>query len=138
MKQTLNRELECHLLVVACAISAGIHGALIPEHLREGAGPGAGFLAATILLAGAVLWLGRSAAPSAVGATALLLAGLLLSYALAATTGVPLLHPKSEPVDNLALATKAIEAAGLLAALHLLRRRPAPVLVLPRREGSLT
>ena len=38
------------------------------------------------------------------------------SYALAITTGLPVLHPDPEPVDGLALATKAIEAAGLLAA----------------------
>ena len=29
------------------------------------------------------------------------------------TTGVPVLHPDVEPVEGLALATKAIEAVGL-------------------------
>jgi hypothetical protein len=48
--------------------------------------------------------------------------GLIASYALAITSGLPLLHPEPEPVDALALATKAIEAAGLAAALTLLGR----------------
>jgi hypothetical protein len=49
-----------------------------------------------------------------------LLAGLLVSYALAITTGVPILHPDAEPVEGLALFTKAAEIAGLLAAADLL------------------
>ena len=44
---------------------------------------------------------------------------------LATTTGFPVLHPEPEPVDGLALATKAIEAVGLVTALSLLRHRPA-------------
>jgi hypothetical protein len=54
------------------------------------------------------------------------LAGLIASYVLASTTGLPLLHPQPEPVDGLALATKAIELGGLLAAGEVLwRGRPA-------------
>ena len=55
--------------------------------------------------------------------------GLLGSYALATTTGLPVLHPDPEPVDGLALATKAIESIGLFAAASLLwrpRRRHCP------------
>jgi hypothetical protein len=63
-------------------------------------------------------------------------AGLLGSYALATTTGLPVLHPHPEPVDGLALATKAIEALGLLAATSLLR---APLAVtLPQPKGTPT
>jgi hypothetical protein len=58
------------------------------------------------------------------------LAGLLGSYALVATTGLPLLHPLPEPVDGLALATKAFEAVGLLAAISLLQRRGMPLRVI--------
>jgi hypothetical protein len=138
-RPALSREtLERHLLVVVCAISAGIHGGLVREHFAEGVGAGSGFLAATVLLAGAAFCLGRSAAPSVTRATALLLAGLLVSYALAVTTGVPLLHPEVEPVDGLALVTKVVEAVGLVAALDLLRTRSALVLIIPRREGRLT
>jgi hypothetical protein len=52
----------------------------------------------------------------ALAGAVLVFAGLLVSYALAVTTGLPVLHPEPEPVEGLALATKAIEAAGLLAA----------------------
>jgi uncharacterized membrane protein YozB (DUF420 family) len=46
----------------------------------------------------------------------------VVAYVLAVTTGVPVLHPDAEPVDGLALVTKAIEVAGLLAAWSLIRR----------------
>jgi hypothetical protein len=35
------------IVVLASAISAGIHGALAPEHFEEGAGAGFGFVVAT-------------------------------------------------------------------------------------------
>jgi hypothetical protein len=63
-------------------------------------------------------------------------AGLLGSYALAITTGFPVLHPDPEPVDGLALATKAIEALGLLVATRLLWRPSAVTLSPPK--GTLT
>jgi hypothetical protein len=113
--------LERDVVIVACAISAGIHAALAPDHFAEGAGPGLGFATAAVVLAALVVGLTRRPASTALvaGASAVL-AGLLASYAFATTTGLPLLHPDPEPVDGLALATKAIEAAGLLAAAHLL------------------
>ncbi|MDQ3823846.1 MAG: hypothetical protein M3321_11480 [Actinomycetota bacterium] len=116
------------VVILACAVSAGIHGALVPGHLAEGTGPGLGFAAATAALAGLVVWLTRRpASRPALAAAAATLAGLLGSYALATTTGLPVLHPEAEPVDGLALATKAIEAVGLLAAASLLRRPVARV-----------
>ena len=97
-------------LIVACAISAGIHAALAPAHFAEGPGAGLGFAAAALalaLLAAALTHAPRSRAPL-VGTLAVL-AGLVVSYALAVTSGLPLLHPEPEPVDGLALATKAID-----------------------------
>jgi hypothetical protein len=35
--------IERDLVIVACAISAGIHAALVPDHLNESAGAGIGF-----------------------------------------------------------------------------------------------
>ena len=57
---------------------------------------------------------------------------------LAITVGLPLLHPQPEPVDGLAVATKVVEAAGLAAALHLLRRGRAAVAVTFPPKGALT
>ena len=119
-------ELGSDLVILACAISAGIHGALVPGHFDEGTGPGLGFAAAAVALTGIVVWLtSRPASILALAVAAATLAGMLASYALAVTTGVPLLHPHPEPVDGLALSTKAIEAVGLLAATSMLRRRLA-------------
>ena len=131
-------ELRGDVVILACAISAGIHGALVPGHFDEGIGAGLGFVAATVALAGLVVWLTwRPANASALAAAALTFAGLLASYALATTTGLPVLHPDAEPVDGLALATKAIEAAGLLAASSLLWRSRIAV-ALPQPKGTLT
>ena len=131
-------ELKRDLVILACAISAGIHGALVPGHFDEGTGAGLGFAAATAILAGLVVWLTRRRASlPALATAAATFAGLLASYALSVTTGLPVLHPDPEPVDGLALATKAIEAAGLLAASSLLWR-PRVTAMTPQPKGTLT
>lgn len=111
------------VVILACAISAGIHGALVPGHFDEGTGAGLGFASATVLLAAVAvaITLRPTSAPAIAGA-ATVLAGLLASYLFAVTTGLPLLHPQPEPIDGLGLATKAIEAVGLIAAAALLWR----------------
>lgn len=131
--------LERDAVIVACAISAGIHAALTPDHFAEGRGAGLGFLGASVLLAALVIALTHRPSAAAHAGTAAVLAGLLGSYALAITSGLPLLHPEPEPVEGLALFTKAIETGGLLAAAHLLwRARPTFALTLPRPKGTLT
>jgi hypothetical protein len=131
-------ELRGDVVILACAISAGIHGALVPSHFDEGIGAGLGFATATVALTALVVWLTRQPASApALAAAAAVFTGLLASYTLATTTGLPLLHPDPEPVDGLALATKAIEALGLLAASSLLWRHPAAV-TLPQPKGTLT
>lgn len=125
------------LLVLSCAASAGVHGALAPGHVGDGVGAGLGFAAAAVVLAGLVLRLTRRpVSGAAIGAAAATLAGLLTGYALAITTGVPVLHPDPEPVAALALATKAIEAAGLLAATSLLWRPAAVTSTRPKGMPS--
>ena len=131
-------ELRGDIVILSCAVSAGIHGALVPGHFDEGIGAGLGFVAATVALAGLVVWLTwRRANPSAVAAAAVTFAGLLACYALATTTGLPILHPDPEPVDGLALATKGIEAVGLFAASTLLWR-PRLAIALPQPKGTVT
>ena len=78
----------------------------------------------------------RAASPPALVLTIVTMAGLIAAYALAVTTGMPLLHPEVEPVDGLALTTKAFEAVGLVAAAHLLL--PARTSPLIRFERKLT
>ena len=122
------------LLIVACAVSAGIHAALVPEHLEEGRPAGVAFAVSAALLAAAAVGLTRRVSPALLGATAALLVGLILSYLLAVTTGVPVLHPTVEPVEGLALFTKAVELVGVAAAVALLE--PAPILA-GRPKGTL-
>ena len=118
-------------LIVACAVSAGIHAALTPEHLRDEPAAGIGFLVSTVLLAALVVALTlRPESRTAAVAAGAVLAGLLVAYAFAVTTRVPVLHPDVESADWLGLATKAVELVGLAAALRLA--------VPPRTPGRLT
>jgi hypothetical protein len=111
---------EHEVLIASCAISAGIHAALAPQHFREEPGAGVGFLVSAVLLAVlCVVLVYRPASRIAVGAAGATLAGLLVAYALVLAVGVPVLHPDREPADGLAVVTKAIELVGLVAALGL-------------------
>ena len=130
--------LERDLLILACAISAGVHGALTPTHWNEGTAAGAGFLAATLLLAGLATVLTWQAHRTALLLTGLTLAGLVGSYVLAVTSGLPVLHPQPEPADGLGLATKLVEAAGLALALDLLRRGRSALSAAPLRPKGTT
>jgi hypothetical protein len=130
--------IERDLVIIACAISAGIHAALIPHHWTEGAAAGTGFAVATVLLAAVAVALTRVASTAALAGATALFGGLLVSYGLAVTTGLPLLHPHPEAVDWRALFTKAIELVGLGAASNLLwERRFALFLTFPRLKGTL-
>ena len=130
-------ELRTDLVILTCAISAGIHGALVRDHVGEGTGAGLGFVAATVLLAVLAVVLTRKPTQAALLATAAVFAGLIASYTLVLTTGVPVLHPEPEAVNALALFTKAIEAIGLVLAASLLRR-PSLAITLTQPKGTLT
>ena len=64
-------------VVLACAISAGIHAALAPDHFRETAAAGVGFVASAVLLAVLAVVLTRRPSNAAFGATAVVFGGLL-------------------------------------------------------------
>jgi hypothetical protein len=130
-------DLRTDLVILTCAISAGIHGALVPDHFEEGTGAGLGFAVATVLLAILAVVLTRKPRQLALVATTAVFAGLIASYALVLTTGFPVLHPEPEAADALALFTKAIEAIGLVLAASLLRR-PSLAITLTQPKGTLT
>jgi hypothetical protein len=130
-------ELRTGIVVLACAISAGIHGALVGDHFQEGAGAGVGFAVATVLLALLAVLGTRIPSQAWLAATGVVFAGLIASYALVVTTGMPVLHPEAEEVDALALFTKAVEAIGLVLATSLLRR-PSLALNLTQPKGRPT
>jgi hypothetical protein len=110
------------IVVAACAVSAGAHAGLVPEHLREAVPFGVAFVVAAglLLAAGAALAMRPDSRRAAVGA-ALLLAGLIASYAASRTTGLPLLEPHAEPLDAVGATTKLVEGLGLVFALRLTR-----------------
>ena len=130
-------ELRTDAVILACAISAGIHAALAPEHFRETTAAGVGFVASAVLLAALAVVLTRRPSEAAFAATALVFAGLIGSYVLAVTTGIPGVHPDVDPVEVLALATKAVEAAGLVLAASGLRFVPSHF-ELTNPKGTLT
>jgi hypothetical protein len=108
-------------LAVCCAASAGVHAALVPEHLAENTILGTGFaLAAVCLFASTLAFAGtRAPSPAAAPATALLLVALISAYVVSRTAGVPLIGTEVEEVDAVGLTTQALQAAGLAAALVL-------------------
>jgi hypothetical protein len=130
-------ELRTDLVILTCAVSAGIHGALVPDHFEEGTAAGLGFVVATVLLAVLAVVLTRKPTQLALLGTAAVFAGLIASYALVITTGFPILHPDPEAVDGLALFTKAVEAVGLVLAASLLRQ-PSLAVTLTQPKGTPT
>jgi hypothetical protein len=99
------------VLIVACAVSAGVHAALVPDHLA--------FLPAAAVLAVLAAVIARGSSGVSLDIAIVVLSGLIVAYLLAVTSGIPLLHPAPDQVSALGVATKAIETAGILAALDL-------------------
>jgi hypothetical protein len=132
-----NRSWSRDVVIVACAVSAGIHAGLTPDHLAEGIALGLAFAASAVALAALCVALTLRPGVVLLAGASLLLAGLVAAYGLAVSSGLPILDPEAEPVETLALVTKAVELAGLLAALQLLRRGEPAIAVEPRPKGTL-
>jgi hypothetical protein len=98
-------------LIAACALSGAVHAALAPSHLEESALLAALFLLASVALGALafVLALRPESAWPPRAASAFFLA-LIVAYAVTRV---------SEPIDGLGLATKAVEAVGLVLGLWL-------------------
>jgi hypothetical protein len=120
--RTTALELTARNVVAACcAASAGVHAALVPEHLDENALLGTGFAVAAVLLFASTLAFcgGRAASPLAAPATAVLLVALIGAYALSRTVGLTLIGAEVETVDGIGVATQVVQAVGLVAAIAL-------------------
>jgi hypothetical protein len=115
------------LLLLAGAVSAGVHAGLAPEHLHEWPPLGAAFVAAAAAAAlsvAALVLRPESLWPPRILAT--LLGSLIVAYALTRLAALPPLDPDREPLDLLGVCTCLVEAAGLVAAV-----RPRLTLVTP-------
>ena len=107
------------LLVLAVAGSAGVHAALAPAHAAEGPAVALMFGLSAGLLGAVAVGVDRAGRPLVYALAAVLLAGLLTTYAASRLTALwPLAH--AEHVDAIGLLTKLLEAAGLVSALCLL------------------
>ena len=120
------------LLALAVTFSAGIHAALAPEHLKEMPPLGYAFIAAATIgaaLAAALLTRPRDRRIA-------FLAGLfclsqIATWGLFVTEPVPGFSGTPEPIETIALVSKAAELAGLALAVPLAtgklaaRRRPS-------------
>ena len=116
-------QLELLGVLAAGAVGAGVHAALAPEHLREWPPLGAGFVAVAVLLAVAVVLLaGRPGDRRVVAVLAVLLGAVAAAYVATRLAALPPLDPDREPFDRLGIGTSAIEALGLLLAVHVHRR----------------
>lgn len=116
------------VLVSVCAVSAGIHAALVPEHLHEG-GPllgGAFALSALALVVVAVLARRAVRDPWAVWLAIGALAANVVAYVLSRTTGLPVLIPDPEEVDLLGVATTLAEVVGIAAGVALITWKEQP------------
>ena len=113
-----------YVVVLICAASAGVHAALVPEHLRESRTLGLAFAlsAGSLALSALVLRQPRhdTWAPTTAGA---LLGVTALAYALSQSTGIPWLIPDPERRDVLGLTTSAAEVVAALAATLLITRK---------------
>ncbi len=127
MKSTSTR---AGLLALAVTFSAGIHAALVPEHLKEMPPLGYAFIAAAVI--GGVLAWALVSRPNDRRVT--LLAGLfclgqIVTWVLFVTVPVPGFSGTPEPVEGIALVSKAAELLGVLLVLPL---------AMPHRIGRLS
>jgi hypothetical protein len=117
-----------YVVALACAVSAGVHAALVPDHWAEG-GPGLGGAFAACALASAVLGVAVRRPERdgwAPAAAAAVLAATVLAYGLSRTAGLPLLVSGPEALDPLGVLTSAAEVLGALSGLLLtIRKDPA-------------
>jgi hypothetical protein len=108
------------VVIAACAATAGAHAGLVPAHLDHEPRLGAAFVAATLVAMGLATLLAVRPTAAAILSAALVLAALIAAYALSVTTGIPWLAEEPEAIDGVGVATKAVEATGLVFALHLM------------------
>jgi plastocyanin len=114
-----------HLLLAALAFSGAAHVFLAPEHLREEPALGALFVAGAVVELALVGLLAARPSHRAIAAATLTLAGLLLAYVPFVAFRLPGFPMTPEPLEFVALLTKAVELVGAAIGATLLAR-PAP------------
>src|SRR5688572_22282037 len=121
----MTRRFLLNLVAASCAVSAGIHAALVPAHLDMGGLEGLGFAIAAVLLLMAALAVVRGGAGRvSVAAAGVLLGGLISAYAIAGER------------DALGVITQFVQLTGLAAAIGFWQYEG--VAVTPRRGKEIS
>jgi hypothetical protein len=124
------------VVVIACAVSAGVHAGLVPSHLAESRALGIAFAGSALVLLWGAAGLAAADEPGAWAApVAALLGGLIVAYAASRTVGLPLPGTHVEPVDAVGLVTQLVQGAGLCAALWLCQPARDPMSLAHRKES---
>jgi hypothetical protein len=116
----MTNQIRTGLLALAVAFSAGIHAALVPEHLKEMPPLGYAFIGAAAV--GAVIAIAlimRTSERRMPLLAGLFCIGQILAWGMFVTVHVPLFSGTPEPVETIALVSKAAELVGLGLALRL-------------------
>jgi hypothetical protein len=126
-----------NFVLIASAASAEVHAGLVPAHLDENLWLGVAFAGSVGLLLAVTVSLARTGDPRRRAApAAAVLAGLIVAYSLSRTVGLAALEEHVEAVDAIGLMTQGVQAAGLVAALHLCHPRGGASARAARREPS--
>ena len=91
----------------------------MPQHLEHELRLGVAFITATVVLLAVAFALIFSPSPLAAQVTTLTLAALIGAYAVNVSVGIPWLTNAVEDADVTGLATKAVEAVGLVFSIQL-------------------
>lgn len=112
-----------NVLIVVCAVSAGVHAALAPAHVEESPVLGGGFVIAAGALVAVAFWLSTHPRLDVVviDAAMVLLAGLIIAYVVSRTAGLPVGGEGVERVDVTGAVTQVLQLVGLGAALAIRR-----------------
>jgi hypothetical protein len=116
----VTNQIRTGLLALAVAFSAGIHAALVPEHLKEMPPLGYAFIVAAVVggaIAAALMVRPRDRRiPLLAG---LFCVGQIVAWGLFVTIPVPVFSGTPEPIEMIALVSKAAELMGLAFAIRL-------------------
>ena len=112
------------LLALAVTFSAGFHAALVPEHLKEMPPLGYSFIGAAVIGA-ALAWalVSRPDDRRIPVLAGLFCLGQIVTWLLFVTVPIPLFSGTPEPVETIALISKAVELYGFAIALSLATSR---------------
>src|SRR5262249_2320583 len=108
---------------VVCALSVGVHGALVILYISESMAMAAAFLIATLVLGVAVLAQAMGPIFGVSVVVAVLLLTVALAYLLSRTIGIPGLTEDPELFDTFGIAVSLLEAGAAVVATRQLKSR---------------